>query len=149
MPTASALSDHVRKSVEREREVIARRLGELQEQATRVRAVADALAADVAETARLLRNMDEMLGLAPQLSLEAVNGELRGQKLQETAVELLRHRRGIGAVVHYREWFDLVLETGVRVAGRDPLATFLTQIGRAPGVESVRPRSGLYRLKAS
>jgi hypothetical protein len=32
-----------------------------------------------------LRNIDEMLGLAPQLSLEALRGDLRGQKLQEIA----------------------------------------------------------------
>jgi len=31
-----------------------------------------------------------------------------------------------------------------RVAGRAPIATFLTQVGRADEVESVRPRSGLY-----
>jgi hypothetical protein len=93
--------------------------------------------------------MDEMLGLAPQLSLDALHGELRGQRLRETAVELLRQKKGVGSVVHYREWYSLLLEAGVRVAGKDPLATFLTQVARAPGVESVRPRSGLYRLRAA
>jgi hypothetical protein len=149
MATTTALSEHVRQSVEREREVVSQRLAGLQDQAARVRAVADALEADAAETARLLRNIDEMLGLAPQLSLDGLHGELRGQKLQQIAVELLRQRRGAGAVVHYREWFDLLLHAGIKVGGRDPLATFLTQIGRAPGVESVRPRSGLYRLKTA
>jgi hypothetical protein len=91
--------------------------------------------------------MDEMTGLAPQLSLDA-HGDLRGQKLQEIAVELLRRKKGTGAVVHYKEWYDLFLASGLRVGGRDPVATFLTQIGRAPSVESVRPRSGLYRLRA-
>ena len=97
----------------------------------------------------MLRNIDEMLGLAPQLTMDALTGDLRGRKLQEVAVELLRQRRGVGAVVHYREWFDLLAGVGVTVAGKDPLATFLTQIGRAPSVESVRPRSGLYRLRAA
>lgn len=149
MSAVTALSDHVRESVSREREVVAQRLGELQEQVARVRAVADALDNDVAETARVLRNLDELLGLAPQLSLDVLNGELRGQKLRDAAVEILRERRGIGVVIHYREWFDLLVNAGVRVAGRDPIASFLTQIGRAPGVESVRPRSGLYRLRAA
>jgi hypothetical protein len=33
----------------------------------------------------------------------------------------------------------------LRVVGRDPIATFLTQVGRANEVESVWPRLGLYR----
>lgn len=149
MGSGAKLSDHVRSTVEGERDVVARRLEDLQAQAARLRVVAEAVEAEVAETARLLRNIDEMLGLAPQLTMDALTGELRGQKLQEVAVELLRQRRGAGAVVHYREWFDLLAGAGVTVAGKDPLATFLTQIGRAPSVESVRPRSGLYRLRAA
>jgi hypothetical protein len=92
--------------------------------------------------------MDEMLGIASQLSLEAPC-ELRGQKLQEIAVELLRKKKGAGVEVHYRDWFELLLQAGVRVAGKDPLGSFLTQISRADSVESVRPRSGLYRLRAA
>jgi hypothetical protein len=143
--TVAHLSDHVREAVEREREVVAERLADLRTQADRLHAVVG----DVEETARLLRQMDEILGLAPQLSLEALHGELRGQRLREIAVDLLRQKRGMGAVVHYREWYELVLAAGLRVAGKDPLATFLTQIARAPGVESVRPRSGLYRLRSA
>jgi hypothetical protein len=147
--TVAHLSDHVREAVEREREVVAERLADLRTQADRLHAVVGDVDRDVAETARLLRQMDEILGLAPQLSLEALHGELRGQRLREIAVDLLRQKRGMGAVVHYREWYELVLAAGLRVAGKDPLATFLTQIARAPGVESVRPRSGLYRLRSA
>jgi hypothetical protein len=103
---------------------------------------------EVETNARLLRQMDEMLGLSPQLSLEWLHGELRGHRLQEIAVQLLREKKGVGTIVHYRDWYDLVVDAGARVAGKDPVATFLTQIARAPGVESVRPRSGLYRLRA-
>jgi len=143
------LSEHVREAVERERELVAQRLAELRDQAARLHVLVEQVDAEVAENARLLRQMDEMLGLAPQLSLEALQGELRGQRLREIAVELLRQKKGIGVIVHYREWYELLLEAGLRVAGRDPIATFLTQIARAPGVESVRPRSGLYRLRAA
>lgn len=143
------LSEHVREAVERERELVAQRLAELRDQAARLHVLVEQVDAEVAENARLLRQMDEMLGLAPQLSLEALQGELRGQRLREIAVELLRQKKGIGVTVHYREWYELLLEAGLRVAGRDPIATFLTQIARAPGVESVRPRSGLYRLRAA
>jgi hypothetical protein len=143
------LSEHLRGAVEREREVVADRLAALRAQADRLHAVVAEVDRDVEETGRLLRQIDEMLGLAPQLSLEAMHGELRGQRLRGIAVELLRQKKGVGSVVHYREWYELLLEAGLRVAGKDPLATFLTQIARAPGVESVRPRSGLYRLRAA
>jgi hypothetical protein len=48
--------------------------------------------------------------------------------------------------IHYRAWFDLVREDGHQVGGKDPLATFLAQINRAPGVVSAGNRSGRYRL---
>jgi hypothetical protein len=142
------LSDHVQQAVEAEREVVVARLAALREQSQRLHVLVDEVDADVAETARLLRRMDEMLGIEPQLSLEA-HGELRGQKLQEIAVEILRQRKGAGVAVHYKDWYALLTEHGLRVGGRDPLATFLTQIGRAPDVESVRARSGLYRLRGA
>ncbi len=142
------LSDHVRAAVEGEREVVVERLVTLRAQAERLHAVVDELDRNVEETAHLLRQIDEMLGLAPQLSLEALHGELRGQRLREIAVDLLRQKKDVGEAVHYKDWYQFLLEAGVRVAGKDPLATFLTQIARAPGVESVRPRSGLYRLRA-
>jgi hypothetical protein len=142
------LSKHVHAVVKHERQVVAARLETLRAQSRRLHEVVDQVDADTAETARLLRQMDEMLGIAPQLSLDA-HGELRGQKLQEIAVELLRQRRGVGVEVHYKDWFELLLEAGLVIGGKDPLATFLTQIGRAPNVESVRSRSGLYRLRAA
>jgi hypothetical protein len=140
------LSDHVREAVEAERELVAERLVALRAQAERLHAVVDEVDRNVDETARLLRQIDEMLGLAPQLSLETLHGELRGQRLRDIAVDVLRQKKGVGSVVHYRDWYQFLLEAGLRVAGKDPLATFLTQIARAPGIESVRPRSGLYRL---
>jgi hypothetical protein len=147
--TVVHLSEHVQRAVEEEREVVAARLAELRAQYARLQGLAEQIDSDIDETARVLRGMDEMLGRAPQLSLDALHGELRGKRLREIAVQLLRETRGDGAVIHYREWFDLVLEAGGKVAGRDPLATFLTQIARAPDVISERPRSGLYRLSAA
>lgn len=142
------LSEHVQQAVEQEREVVAGRLEALRSQSERLHELVEQVDADVAETGSLLRRMNEMLGIAPQLSLDA-QGELRGQKLQEIAVELLRQKKGAGVEVHYREWFGLMLEAGLHIAGKDPLSTFLTQIARAESVESVRPRSGLYRLRAA
>ena len=140
------LGEHVRKAIECERELVAQRLEQVREQAERLHALVEQVDSDVEQTARMLRNMDEMLGLAPQLSIEYLDGEIRGQRLREIAVEVLRQNKRLGQEVHYRDWYQLVVGTGIRVAGKDPLATFLTQIARAPEVESVRPRSGLYRL---
>ena len=142
------LSDHVQEAVAQEREVVAARLEALRAQSARLHELADGVDADVLATERMLCRMDEMLGLAPQLSLEA-QGELRGHHLQEIAVELLREKKGVGVEVHYRDWFALLLGEGARVAGKDPLGSFLTQVSRATSVESVRPRSGLYRLRAA
>jgi hypothetical protein len=142
------LSVHVKRSVEAERDVVATRLSELRAQSERLHRLVDHVDADVEQTARLLQRIDESLGIAPQLSFSSLDGELRGQQLQEVAVALLRQKKAVGEPVHYKEWYGLLVGAGARVAGKDPLATFLTQVARAPGVESVRPRSGLYRLVA-
>jgi hypothetical protein len=140
------LSEHVLEQVRRERPIIAARVSELREQSHRLRALTDRVDAELEEAARMLRGIEEMLGEAPQLSLDAFNGELRGRRLREIAIEVLRQRRPAGDVVHYRDWYELLVTAGLRVAGKDPLATFLTQINQAPEVTSVKPRSGLYRL---
>lgn len=143
-----ALSEHVREVLERERVEVASRLESLQDQSVRLHALVDEVDRDLAETVRLVRHMDEVLGIAPQLSFD---GELRGRELQRVAVELLRREQAgdVGEPVHYRDWYRLVVRAGGRIAGRDPMASFLTQVSRAPGVESVRPRSGLYRLNSA
>jgi nitrogen fixation/metabolism regulation signal transduction histidine kinase len=145
---AVELSAALRAGVERERPEVAERLSSLQAQAERMRAVADRLDEEVLATARLLRQMDELLGLAPQLPLDAINEQLRGRRLQEVAVALLRARDDTEPL-HYKEWFQMLLDAGGHVGGRDPIAAFLTQVSRAPDVESVRPRSGLYRLRVA
>lgn len=148
MGSAAHLSDQVTKQVRREHPLVAKRVANLREQSLRLHALTDQVDAELEEATRMLRGIEEMLGLAPQLSLDAYSGHLRGRRLREIAVQILRQRRRPGEEIHYREWYELVTGAGVRVAGKDPLATFLTQISQASEVESVRPRSGLYRLAA-
>ena len=62
---------------------------------------------------------------------------------------MLRELSVSGDPVHYRVWFDALVASGYRVTGRDPLATFLTQVTRIDRVQSLGRRSGLYRLKAA
>ncbi|MFL5841019.1 MAG: hypothetical protein ACJ77Z_11285, partial [Thermoleophilaceae bacterium] len=51
--------------------------------------------------------------------------------------------------IHYREWFTLLRSEGWEIAGRNPINSFLTEIGRADGVERVGRRTGMYRLSLS
>lgn len=146
MHSPSKLSPELRSAAEAERAIVADRVIELREQARRLHDLAVAADDDLAASVRLLGQLDEMLGLAPQLSMADVDDELRGQRLREVAIRVLKRRKGRSATVHYKEWYALLVEEGHRVAGKDPVATFLTQVSRAPEVEQVGRRSGLYRL---
>jgi hypothetical protein len=69
---------------------------------------------------------------------------LRGPAIRETAVRILMSADGIEAI-HYREWFELLRAAGYGVAGKDPLAVFLTQISRSPVVRK-GTQAGVYEL---
>ena len=144
---ATSLSDKTRTIVEQQREAAAERVEQLSEESRALRALADEVDEELRKSSKVLQEAEELLGIAPQVPIESLNGELRGRRLREVAVELLRLRKGDRAVIHYTEWFELLRASGVRVGGKDPMATFLAQISGAPEVESVRPRSGLYCLK--
>jgi hypothetical protein len=144
-----SLSQRAQSVVAEERAAVVERVDELRRQSEALHAVVVEVDAELVGAERLLRQMDEVLGLEPQLPLDVLSEELRGRRLREVAVEILHSRRGVGVVIHYTEWFDLVADAGVTVGGKNPVATFLTQIAKAPGIESVRPRSGLYRLVAA
>jgi hypothetical protein len=143
------LSPALRAAAEAEREVALDRIKGLRAQAERLRALADAADADLMAAVRLLQQLDEILGIAPQMSISQVDEALRGQRLRQVAIQVLKCRRGESATVHYREWYDLIVADGHRIAGKDPVATFLTQVSRAPEVESVGRRTGMYRLVAA
>lgn len=97
----------------------------------------------------MLRSLGEVLGRSSQRTLNDLGGALRGQRLREVAVEVLARHHSPGEAVHYRDWFELLREENIAVAGRDPLATFLAQIGRSECVEPVGRRTGQYRLRVA
>jgi hypothetical protein len=68
---------------------------------------------------------------------------LRGPAIREVAVSLLAARGG--DALHYRAWFDLLTGSGYRVAGKDPLAVFLTQLSRSPLVRR-STQAGVYEV---
>lgn len=133
-------------SLRSEFELLAQRVVQQREQADRLRALADQVEERTARDEHLLEEMAAALGLSAQLRIEDLSPRLRGQRLREVAVEVLQTRWDPDRDIHYREWFDLVCAEGHKVGGKDPLATFLAQIHRAPGVESAGRRSGRYRL---
>ena len=116
------------------------RVEQLEALVAEARAEADSLRASV-------RAVEEVAGLAPQMALCDISEELRGERLREVALEVLRRLSVSGDPVHYRLWFEALVDSGYRVLGRDPLATFLTQVSRIERVEKVGRRSGLYRLR--
>lgn len=118
----------------------------LRGEAARYSTLAERVTADAIILERRVRELDELLGRAPQLRLDLQTEVLRGQRLREAAVEIIASRRRIGEPIHYRDWFELVLAEGHRVEGKDPVATFLTQVTRSPVVLRQPERPGFYRV---
>ena len=125
---------------------LARRIAEARERAARLRDLCDHLEAQADRDERVLGDLEAALGRAAQLRIEDLDPRLRGHRLEEIAIELLRRQPEFGAI-HYRDWFNLLRRAGHHVAGKDPLATFLAQLNRSTAVERVGHRSGLYRLR--
>lgn len=70
---------------------------------------------------------------------------LRGQAIREAAVRTLATSSRAHEAVHYKEWYMLLRARGFVPAGKDPLATFLTQLGRSPLVTR-SSEQGIYLL---
>jgi hypothetical protein len=69
---------------------------------------------------------------------------LRGPEIREAAVAVLSGTPQAGAI-HYRAWYEMLVAAGYAVAGKDPVAVFLTQITRSPVVKR-STQSGVYAL---
>ena len=151
MSTASPENDLIDRSdhiLDRERQDLSQRVYELRQRCAMHREMLEHLEQQLAHEERLLHEIEELADRRPQLRLERLDRQLRGRRLQEVAVEVLRRRVGNDQAVHYREWFALLRAEGYEIRGRDPVNSFLTGIGRAPNVERVGSRSGLYRVVA-
>jgi hypothetical protein len=70
---------------------------------------------------------------------------LSGPAIREAAVQVLLREPEYIEALHYRRWYDLLLESGFAVAGKDPLAVFLTQLTRSPVVQK-GTEAGVYEL---
>lgn len=59
---------------------------------------------------------------------------LKGAAIRERAARAYYLAHGPDKALHYRRWFELLIAEGVEIAGKDPIATFLTNLGRSPVV---------------
>jgi hypothetical protein len=75
-------------------------------------------------------------------------GWLKGARIRRVAVRILAASDHRDTAIHYTAWLRLVEGAGYGVSGRDPSATFLTQIGRSP-VVSRGDQPGTYVLDTS
>jgi hypothetical protein len=158
-PSAAVPSSRLLAAAEADRDRIERELG-------RVGRRAEELARELQQTVELRSELQqqatllEQLFRPEQLDLEAQgaasagedgeassppNGYLKGARIRNVAVRLLAASEQATLPVHYTDWFASVERAGFGVAGRDPLATFLTQISRSPVVERA-DSPGIYRL---
>lgn len=110
---------------------------------------------DLNELAGRMRRLGELIGdqLAFDMSGDGEalpetatgNDALSGAEIRKTAVAILLSTPEPSQLLHYRDWFELVMTSGYEIKGRDPYAVFLTQISRSPLV--VRgDANGTYRL---
>lgn len=99
----------------------------------------------VGEEAQAERAAPDNVVVFPEASAEPPNGYLRGHEIRRVAVRLLIEHGVEGQPIHYSDWFSFLRDAGYDIAARDPLATFLTQIGRSP-VVSKGSDAGLYVL---
>jgi hypothetical protein len=148
MAASANLSEDFQAALEREYRTLATCVSTARDRADRLRTLAEQAEEQAARDESALRDIEGLLGLSPQLRLEQLDERLRGQRLREIAVEVLTEHHGAGEPLHYREWYVLLTSLGYTIAGRNPLATFLAQVTRAPEVRRVGKRTGLYALAA-
>jgi hypothetical protein len=147
LETSAEASAQLEAALMNEYDELARRVVQQRDRAEVLQRLAAQAIAQAAADERLLNELAETLGMSCQLRIEQLDRRLRGQRLQEIAVEVLAARLEPGQPVHYKQWFEWVERKGFKVAGKDPLATFLGQIARSPRIVSAGRRSGLYMLR--
>jgi hypothetical protein len=147
-----------RTRLRRELERFERRIARLREELGEFEQGASALRQQLALLAQVAHDEEEDSAFPPERGhLRAIkpttgrpelippNGYLRGADIRIAAVRVLAAAENPAVPVHYSDWYRLLVDAGYGVAGRDPLASFLTQLGRSPLVHRAGER-GLYAL---
>jgi hypothetical protein len=152
----SAPSARLLRAVAAERGDLNRRREGLLERRRRLQAELDEIEASMAELDERLMLIGRLAGEDPRGEQPRIDAEpvvpgadapttLRGPAIRAAAVRVLLAHPGRPEALHYRRWFDLLTEAGYSVAGKDPLAVFLTQLSRSPVVRR-GTQSGVYQL---
>jgi hypothetical protein len=147
-PEPITLSPEFKASAALEREALIVRYEECRARREHHAEMADEAAREAERYAKTIRELGEILEIEEQLSIVALSEHLRGERLREIAAGVVWRHFKAGDIVHYKEWIELVVADGYRIGGKNPAATFLTQVARVETVERVGKRSGLYRLVA-
>jgi hypothetical protein len=140
----------MRSSARLTRAVAAER-ADLERERTRLLREASELRAALAQIELGLAEIDERRALLDRLAPPRATterkpdsqGALSGPAIREVAVATLV--KAGATAMHYRDWYDLVTSDGHEIAGKDPLAVFLTQLSRSPAVRK-GSSPGVYEL---
>lgn len=100
-----------------------------------------------------LRTLDLLLGTCTMQEDDIATpdraGETRqvlsGPAIREAAVRVVLRQPEYIEALHYRRWYELLSDAGYAVAGKDPLAVFLTQLTRSPVIRKAGD-AGVYEL---
>jgi hypothetical protein len=84
-------------------------------------------------------------GMPPVSLVPPVGDVLRGPAIRKAAVRVLLDHPERPEAMHYRRWYELLTAAGFAVAGKDPLAVFLTQLNRSP-VVTRGTQTGVYAI---
>jgi hypothetical protein len=80
----------------------------------------------------------------PRTASRPIRRAIKGAELRRVAARQLWTSQG-EQEVHYRDWFERLIAAGYAIGGKDPLASFLTNIRDSPAVTR-GSRQGYYRL---
>jgi prefoldin subunit 5 len=159
VPPTPTPSSRLLKAAKAEREQLARHRRELLNARESLRTELERIEGSLEEVDERQTLLDRLVGPAagPQpetgeRAAEPTSGEeegalpvLRGPDIRREAVRVLLAQTDRPEALHYREWYALLQDAGFAVAGKDPLATFLTQLSRSPAV-SKSTQAGVYEL---
>jgi hypothetical protein len=147
-------SPRLRDAAASERRRIERELRRVDDRLARLEREADALRRQRAEAQERLHALDVLAHASPTTApgvrravsrVPPAPAVVRGAHIREIAVRVLAASPDPSRSIPYRDWYRLVVERGIRISGKDPEASFLTQIGRSPVVVRAG-RRGMYRI---
>jgi hypothetical protein len=137
-----------RAEIHKQRDALIARRGELHERIADV----NAALADLDERAELI---DRLAGVAETVSPKPRPDQdgartdkiaLSGPAIRRAAASVLLSDPRALRALHYRDWFALLEQHGYTVAGKDPVAVFLTQLSRSPVIQR-GTQSGIYEIQ--